>query len=236
MKKAVSSLKINGTQAYAIDAELGVDVRTVKTVYSPSLTISTPGKPDMSISGTVESGTGTTVAAVDLAIKNFSKKPITLTSSLSQTVAGQGYEFAFDLKSDVFSSSISSSVAVAAGSYSGNALVSYESLGRPAHRFTLAGKFVNETIGDLMQYSGNLGFIPTEYPHLQFNVDGTLKLTANHIDTNINVQLDQEKFSIGHKFTQQGSIDDLDLESSSFFRYPSKVCFCTDSFLLILVK
>lgn len=223
LKKAQSTFTIDGTQAYSADAELAIQKKTVKTVYTPSLTITIPNKPAMSVSGSFETGTGKTVAAVDLSIKNFSRKPITLSSSLNQKKNGQSYDFAFDVKSDMITSSITSNLALSPGNYQGVATIQYSTLNRPTHRFSLSGKFADQSLGELKSYSLNSGLITTEFPDYNFNVDADLKATKSHVDTTVALQFNKEKLTLTHKTKKTGTLSALSLSSSTSFTYPTKV-------------
>lgn len=225
LKKAQTSLTIDETQTYSADAQLAVSESAVKTVYEPTLTIIIPNKPTMSVAGTFTTGTGQAVASVDLAVKNFSRKPITLKSSLSKIKDGSSYEFKSDLNSEMLTSTVSSTVSVQPKNYNGQAEVVYTLQGRPEHRITVGGKFGDASRGDLMSYSIQGGFIPTEFPEYQFNVESSIEVSASHVDTELSLEFSEEKLSFAHRSVKQGTWDSLTLTSSSSFKYPAKVCY-----------
>ena len=223
LKKAQSTFVIDKDQTYSAVGQVDIKEMSAKTVYSPSFSITVPNKPVMSVSGTFQSGSSDTIAAVDLAIKNFSRKPITLTSSLSKTNGGASYSYLFDLKSDMLTSKITSSVSVASGNYNGKGEITYSMEGRPEHRITAYGKLLDNSRGELMSYSMKAGVVPTEYPQFQFNIDSSLDMTANHIDTSLDIELNKQKMSIAHKTIKEGSMSALKIQSSSSFKYPNQV-------------
>lgn len=225
LRSAKSSLTIDGDQTYSVDAKLAMEQKTVKTVWTPSLTITIPNKPAMAVSGTFVTGTGKTIASVDLSVNNFSRKPITLSSSVSQVKGGSSYAFLFALNSELLKSDMTSTISVVPGNYIGSATLEYSMQGRPLHRFSASGKFTHESLGDLKKYSLHAGFVPTEYPQYQFNINSELQGTPNHIDTTAELTLNTYgKISLAHKTTKQGTWQDLGLESTSSFKYPYMVC------------
>ena len=224
-KEAITTLVIDEAQTYGVNALLDISETSLKTIWTPSFTITIPNQPAMSIVGTFEAGTEATVASADIAITNFSRRPITLVSSLTQVKNGGSYDFSLRFKSDPLTSTISSSVAIAPGSYNGQATVEYTLAGRPDHRFSIAGKFSDDSRGELSSYAVQLGFIPTEFPEYQFNVASKLETTVNHINTELNIEFNQEKLSFTHKTIKGGSWSALTLTSESSFKYPTKVGF-----------
>lgn len=220
-------MSIDGVQNYAADAELGILEKPMKTTWTPSLTITMPNKPNMMITGNFVSGQGKVVAAANFNIKNFTRKPITLTSSLNKVKGGSSYKLDMDLKSDALTSSIDSTVTVGTGSYNGQASVTYTLQGRPTHRFTASGKFSDSSRGELLDYALQAGFIPTEFPQYAFNFDSKLQKTSSHIDASLEVEANKEKFTVAHKTTNQGTISAMKLSSTSSFTYPAKVSYCT---------
>lgn len=216
-------MSIDGAQNYTADANLDILEKAVKTTWIPSLTITVPNKPKMMVTGTFVSGTGKVVAAANLNIKNFTRKPITLVSSLNKVKGGSSYKLDMDLKSDALTSSIDSTIAISTGSYNGQASVTYTLQGRPTHRFSASGKFSDASRGDLLDYSLQAGFIPTEFPQYAFNFDSKLQKTSSHIDASLNVEVNKEKISLAHKTTNQGTITAMKLSSTSSFQYPAKV-------------
>lgn len=217
-------MKIDGTETYSADASLGVQEKPMKTTWTPSLVITVPNKPKMSVTGSFVSGNGKVMAAANLAIKNFTRKPITLVSSLNKIKGGKSFQLDVDLKSDAFNSNIGSTVTLGDGNYNGRASLSYTIQGRPEHRINMAGKFSDDSRGDLMKYAVQAGVIPTEFPDYQFNIDTNFQATSNHVDTTVSVELNKEKVTVAHKTTKQGNLQALQLTSSSSFKYPAKVC------------
>lgn len=222
-KSAVSVLKIDETNEYSISADLTKLEKKVKTVWTPSLTVVMPNKPKMTIDGTFEMGTGNTLMALDMAMKKFTRKPITLNTSVTQKRGGESYELAFKLNSDLIFTDISSTVAMAPGSYNGQATLLYRYAERPQHRFSTFAKFVDKSQGVMKSYSVQAGFVPTEFPQYGFSVDCDFAKSADHIDSKLVLEHNKKKMTFTHKTTKQGDWRALALESESTFQYPSKV-------------
>jgi hypothetical protein len=222
-KSASTVMKIDETQEYSVNAELGINEKRVKTVFTPSLAITMPNKPTMTIDGTIEMGTGKTVFAVDMAMKKFTRKPITLRTELKQERGGESYDAMFKLDSDMLTADVTGAVTMSSGNYNGNAALSYKLAGRPLHRFSTFGKFMDKSRGDMKSYSVQAGFVPTEFPEYAFSVDTDLTLAANHVSSKLDIVYSQEhKLYLTHETTKQGDWSALKVDSKSTFKYPMK--------------
>ena len=82
LKRVEGSLELDEDKRYSLVAELRVDARAQKTTYTPSLTISMPGSPDISMAGsTMMNKKGSVLANLNL--RNVFKEPLTFRGELS---------------------------------------------------------------------------------------------------------------------------------------------------------
>ena len=221
MKKAKTVMKIDETSEYSVNAELGVEEKKVKTIYTPKLSIVMPNRPTMSVSGTFEMGSGKTIVAADMKIMKFTRKPITFSTAMTKIKGGQSYNFDLNLNSDYLTTVIGSSVSITDKTYNGRASLEYGIVDRPKHRFSTSGKFSDNSLGDLKSYSVQLGFIPTEYPQYRFSFDTDLEATSDHVDGTLTVDLHDNKLTVSHKTSKTGDLNALTVVSDSSLKYPS---------------
>ena len=81
LKRVEGSLELDEDKRYSLVAELRVDARAQKTTYTPSLTISMPGSPDISMAGsTMMNKKGSVLANLNL--RNVFKEPLTFRGEL----------------------------------------------------------------------------------------------------------------------------------------------------------
>lgn len=216
-------MKIDENDEYSITADLSKLEKKVKTVWTPSLTIVMPNKPRMTVDGTFEMGSGKTLMAMDLSMKKFTRKEITVNTALTQKKGGESYQFTLKTDSDLLFTDVSSTVTMAPGNYNSQVTVRYRYGERPEHRFSTFGKFVDKSQGVMKSYSVQAGFVPTEYPQYSFSVDCDFAKSADHIDTKVVIEQNKEKMTLAHKTTKQGDLRALTLESETTFEYPRKV-------------
>jgi len=213
MKSAETSLTIDTTQEYAAKAQLETITREKKTIWKPTVTISLPNKPTMTIDGSFETGTGKTMAAAELNILKFTRKPITMSASLEQKKAGAAYGLKFNTNSDYMTVDYNGNVDVRDGSYNLVSGLDYTVSGRPEHRFTVSGKFLNRSAGALKSFTVQGGLISTEFPHLNVAADGSLETTANHVDMSLELSRGDHKIVLTHKTTKRGDLMNMNAES-----------------------
>jgi hypothetical protein len=219
-KKALAVMKIDETQEYSFDAQLGVEEKSTKTVYTPTLSITVPNRPTMTMSGSFEMGTGKSIVAADIKLRRFTRKDITFTTALTQN--NGDYNFDMNLDSDYLTSKIKSTLSVSPKTYNGRASLEYSLNGRPNPRFTASGKFSDNSVGDLMSYSVQTGFVPTEFPQYGFSIDGNWESTSDHVNTDLTIEWDSDtKLSLAHKTTKRGDLNALTVTSESSLKYPS---------------
>jgi len=213
LKKAVVRLTIDGEKHYSGLAELTVDARKNKAVYSPRIELNIPGRDTMVASGAVELSNSWPLS-IDVVIDKVAEQPIKLKGSLSKP--GESIAAAASLDTQWIFAKVDGSIDNKKTQRGAMLSVEYSlAPGRiAAKRMSLIGKVQNLSSSNLFNHKGSLGLTATEFPWLEFGITASHQMSANHAESTLEIVHGAEKRVLAATHTMSKSSSQSSFEAS----------------------